>query len=211
MRDMTTPAVELLSNVIGTAGTMSDFMGGNATQAEMHKSVDNLLKAGEAIVPLLNASRSVAKSVEAGVSGEQRIPGMGRPRPVDFTVSGGGKGDRGELLGSITGIRTVKERASQAARKRERELLGKVSHERQVLVERAFRMGKDGNTAGFTEQVQRLAELGVPFGNVADAVKTRHEIEMLHWHITSLKRNPKLAHKIMPILEGYGIMGDGNE
>jgi len=72
-------------------------------------------------------------------------------------------------------------------------------------------MSKDGNTAGFTEQVQRLAELGVPFGNVADAVKTRHEIEMLHWHITSLKRNPKLAHKIMPILEGYGIMGDGNE
>ena len=210
-RDMTTPAVELLGNLLNATATTGDFMFGNATSEETHRAIEDLVKSGEAIVPLLNASRSVAKSVEAGVTGEQRIPGMGRPRPVDFTLSGEGKGQRGEMLASLTGVRSVKERAAQAARKRERNLLGRIRHERMVLIERAFRASKDGDWTAFQEQVDRLADLGVPFGDVANRVGTRHEIEMLYWHLETLKRNKTLAHKIYPILEGYGIMGDGDE
>ena len=210
-RDMTTPAVEAIAGLVGFVGTTTDFMHGNATQTDMHESTENAMKSLEAVVPLLGAARSVAKSVEAGVTEEQRIPGVGRPRPVDFTISGAGKGRRGEALGSVLGLRTVKERAAQDARRRIRNIEQKISHERNVLVERAFRMVKGGDTEGFNKQVKRLAELNVPFSDISDALLTRHEIELLHWHIQQLKRNPKLAGKIYPILEGYGIMGDGSE
>ncbi len=210
-RDLTTPAVEFIGNSVGMAARTLDFMNGNATEDELDKSINTWIKSGENMIPLMNAARSVAKSVEAGVTGEQAIPGQGRPRPVDFTITGEGKGKRGELLGSVLGIRTVKERAAQESRRQVRNLLGKVTHERRVLVERAFRMSKDGDSAGFNQQVQRLAELGVPFGDVADGVRTRHEIQTLYWHHQILKRNPKISHRILPILEGYGILGDDNE
>ena len=210
-RDMTTPAVELLWNTVKMTGTLADFVKGSSTHEDMQKVTDNWIKSIEAVVPALNAMRSIAKSSEAIETGQQIVPGQGRPRPVDMTLTGQGKGERGELTAILTGLRSEKERRAQEARGEIRRLESEVKLGRKAAAEHAFRAMKDGDTSEFNKQVARLVKMGVPLGDVSNSVALRKQVEILHWHYQEMAENPALAHKKYEILERNKIIGGGDE
>lgn len=214
--NMQSPGVSLLSSAARMMGDMTALMDGHGSAVEAQRSVDDFLKSSEVMVPMLRLGREAAQAAEVTATGRLTQPGRGYGRDVDIqTVRIGGmdvpiptgrKGDRSEVVGMATGARTVKETMHQAARKRTRRAVNEAAIERLALVEEAKQAATKGDFAEMQKQLERMRRMGFPIGDFSTAIKAQEEIRRLDWYMTEIKKNPGLAHKLIPIMQEYGII-----
>lgn len=216
--DLQSPAVALLASMARAMGTLNALSQGYATAEDAKEAVDEFIKAGEVALPGLRLAREIAQAAEMDVTGRKETPGLGYGREVDaeyinigdrisLPIPSGKKGHRSEVVGIATGARTIEETLHQKARARVRMLVNESAIERMELVSKAKRAMDSGNWEDAQKHMQRMAEMGFPIGDITDPIQTKQEIDILDWNITTLKRNPDLAHKLIPILQEYGIIG----
>ena len=216
---LTSPGVTLLSSMIKMSATMSDFSDGYATAEDAKQSVDQFLKDSEVLIPMLRLAREVAQAAEMDATGRKETPGRGFGREIDaeytdiggrisIPLPSGAKGERSETTSILMGSRSITETLNMRAKQRIRQVVNKAAIERMSLVEKAKQAMDSGDWNAAQKQMEKMAEMGFPIGDSSNPVRMKMEIDMLDWYITEMRRNPKLAHKIIPILQEYGILGD---
>lgn len=216
---MESPGVALLASMAKMIGTMTALGDGHASAEEATASVNDFLQAGEVVIPFLRLAREGAQMLEMDATGRKSTPGLGYGRDVkaeyfslgdrmSVPLPTGAKGDRSEVLGIATGARTIEETLQQNARKEVRHAVNQAAIERLSLVEDAKHAMDSGNWEEVRKQLKRMSDMGLPIGNFNTALEQKNAVNIMDWYIIEMRRNPQLVHKLIPILQENGILGE---
>jgi hypothetical protein len=220
-RDLTSPGVDWMMKSVRMMAAMSELGEQYGDPVRAQRAIDEWIKATEILVPLLGTRfREVARVAEIQATGTIGTPGLGYSRdvnvefgPFGLPVPTGGKGSRSEAVGIITGAKTVQGSLDAAARAKTQQIKNQAALERLALADDVFDALRSGDTEELQKQLQRMADLNFPIGDISTTAKARMEAYRLKWYVTEIRRNPGLAHKLVPMMDEYGILqqsGGGN-
>jgi hypothetical protein len=214
-RDLTSPGVAFMLSAVKMMGSMSALHDGYGDVETARMDVEDFVKKGETLIPLLGRVKELVRYEEVRTTGQLAIPGLGYSREVDVEFGGiggfmpiptGEKGQRSEAMGILTGARSVGGSLDVAARKKTQQVINSAAIERLALADKAWEAMQSGDNAEMVRQLKRMAKMGFPVGDISSTVKARAEAARLHWYILDLRRNRRLAHKLVPIMDEYGIL-----
>lgn len=220
-RDLTSPGVDWMMKSVRMMAAMSELGEQYGDPVRAQRAIDEWIQATEILVPLLGTRfREVARAAEIQATGTIGTPGLGYSRdvnvefgPLGIPVPTGGKGSRSEAVGLITGAKTVQASLDAAARAKTQQIKNQAALERLALTDDVFDALRTGDAEELQKQLQRMAKLGFPIGDISTSAKARMEAYRLKWYVTEIRRNPGLAHKLVPMMDEYGILqqsGDDN-
>lgn len=221
LSQLESPGVALLGSMVRAMATLSDVESGYATAEDAKAAVDQFLKDTEVLVPGMRLAREFAQAAEMDVTGRKETPGLGMGRNVDadyvnmgdrvsFPIPSGAKGERNEIPSIAAGSRSIQETMNQRAKARVRQVVNEAAIERMALVEQAKQAMDSGDWTEVQKQLQRMAEAGLPIGDITDPIRAQQELRILDWHITQMKNNPSLIPQVVNILKEYGILEGQN-
>lgn len=214
-RDLTSPGVAFMMSAVKMMGSMSALHDGYGDVETARMDVEDFVKKGETLIPLLGRVKELARYEEVRTTGQLSIPGLGYSREVDVEFGGiggflpiptGEKGKRSEAMGILTGARSVGGSLDVAARKKTQQVINSAAIERLALADKAWEAMQAGDNAEMVRQLRRMAKMKFPVGDISTTMKARAEAARLHWYILDLRRNRRLAHKLVPIMDEYGIL-----